>query len=124
MTRRRGISLLELLPIPAGAATLVPNELAEKLNLLSVLQHRSTTSDSVFMHYGTVQSISDDFDLGLENNRYVEFPGITTGLPFRILIERRAVAAGEEVEQVGVRWKIDLYGENLRLRVPFFNGAN
>ena len=123
MPPRRGITLLELLPLPAGAESLVPDEIASQLSLLTVLDYRSTTTDTAFLHTGTAQAMLDA--LNVNTRGYVfRAPGVTDGLKFRLAIARPdpLTSSDTAVESVGQQWQLDLFLEPVELQLPFKAG--
>src|SRR5215469_224982 len=124
MPTRRGITLLELLPLPAGAESLVPDEIASQLNLLTVLNYQSMTTESAFVHTGTAQAMLDA--LNVNTRGYVfRAPGITDGLNFRLVVARPNPLAPNSttVESVGQQWQLDLFLDPEELQLPFRAGA-
>jgi hypothetical protein len=103
---------------------MVPEELADLLGILTVLDHRSTTSDAAYIHYGTLQAPLDALNVDMRD-WVVQAPGITTGLPFRLVVERIAEDASQNqnLEPVGPRWRIDIYIDDLRVVFPGLRAA-
>ncbi|WP_047492246.1 hypothetical protein [Terriglobus sp. TAA 43] len=123
MPMRRGITLLELLPLPAGAESLVPDEIASQLNLLTVLDYRSMTTATAFVHTGTAQAMLDA--LNVNTRGYVfRAPGITDGLKFRLAVARPNPLAANSttIESVGQQWQLDLFLDPVELQLPFRAG--
>jgi hypothetical protein len=123
MPTRRGITLLELLPVPAGAESLVPDEISSQLNLLTLLDYRSMTTEAAFVHTGTAQAMLDA--LNVNTRGYVfRAPGITDGLKFRLAVARPnpLAATSTTVESVGQQWQLDLFLDPVELQLPFRAG--
>ena len=113
----RGISLLDLAPLPAGAQALIPEALAAHLENLAVVNHSSTSSATAHIHSGVVQPISD---LGFPALRDwpVEVPGLNTGLPFRLVRMRTEQSAGQNLEPAAAGLFLDLVVERIAITVP------
>ena len=113
----RGISLLDLAPLPPGATALIPDALATHLENLAVVSHTSTSSATAHIHSGVVQPISD---LGFPALRDwpVEVPGLNTGLPFRLTRLRSAPSAGQNLEPAATGLFLDLVVDRIAITVP------
>ncbi|MCY1013792.1 hypothetical protein OV079_51365 [Nannocystis pusilla] len=105
MAVRRGISILDLLPQTTGVALQIPDGIVEQIGVLTILDHRSTTSDDHFLHEGTLQALADVFDLDTDDWA-LRIPGLTHGLPFRLAIRRPGPAGEQEGEPT--LWTIDI----------------
>ncbi len=88
---RLGVSLLDLFDLPPDAQTLLPQEMAAQLELLTVIDYSSSTSDNAFVYNGVFQSLGDSFALTGLRDWLVELPGLHTGIPFQLIIRRRSV---------------------------------
>ncbi|MGH9887998.1 MAG: hypothetical protein ACREBE_20870, partial [bacterium] len=118
MTVRRGITLLEMLPLPAGAEALVPETVASQLGLLCVLGHQSMTTERAFVHTGVAQAMMDALQVST-TNWGVRAPGLTSGLRFRLAVAREALPAAPALEAVGQRWQLDLFLSPVEVLLPF-----
>lgn len=116
MAARRGINLLDILNLPGAANTLIPDSLASQLENFSVIDYRTTSSDSAFVHYGTVQALSDSLDLPALRSWPVQIPGIHSGIPFQLTFQR--VAVTESLEPAADRFNLDLFLDRVSITVP------
>jgi hypothetical protein len=114
---KRGISLLDLAAPFPGAQALLPDDLAGRLENLSVVSHRSTVSPGAVVHAGVVQPIAD---LGFPSLRDwdVEVPGLNAGLPFRLVRTRAQPGAGQTLEPAGSSSFVDLFVDRIAITVP------
>ncbi|WAS94936.1 hypothetical protein [Nannocystis punicea] len=117
MAVRRGISILDLLPQTTGVALQIPDGIVERIGVLTILDHRSTTSDDYFLHEGTLQALADVFDLDTQNWA-LRIPGLTHGLPFRLAIERPAAPPAGEQEGAPTLWTIDIQVWDVEILIP------
>jgi len=118
MTVRRGITLLEMLPLPAGAEALVPETVASQLGLLCVLGHQSMTTEQAYVHTGMAQAMMDALQVST-TNWGVRAPGLTSGLRFRLAVARETLPAAPALEAVGRRWQLDLFLSPVEVLLPF-----
>jgi hypothetical protein len=117
MTLRRGTSLLDLLPQTTELAGYVPDSIIDRIGVLTVLDRRSTESDGVVFHRGTLQDISDV--LGIDTSQWsVRIPGVATGLPFRMAVRRGAAGAGTTQEAAPTGWQLDILVEDAEIQIP------
>ncbi len=121
MSTRRGIGIPDLLPQTSGPALQVPDGIVEQLGVLTILDHRSTTSADFFLHEGTLQSAADALDMDTANWP-IRIPGLTQGLPFRLAIARSQAAAGAE-EPVPLLWTLDIEVWNVEVLIPGVHAA-
>jgi hypothetical protein len=123
----RGISLLDLLPLPAGAQALLPAQVAEPLERLAVVEHHTSEQDWAFVHRGLVTPLSDVADLPALGSFPLKVPGLNTGVPFTLTLWRPAVAtagAGDTaIEGEPVGFVLDLLLDDIRLEIPGLQGA-
>lgn len=117
MAVRRGISILDLLPQTTGVALQIPDGIVEQIGVLTILDHRSTTSDDYFLHEGTLQALADVFDLDTENWA-LRIPGLTHGLPFRLAIRRPGAPPAGEQEGEPTLWTIDIQVWDVEVQIP------
>ena len=116
MVSKRGISLLDLLNLPGAATTLVPEKLATQLERFSVIDYRTTTSGEAFVHYGTVQALTEALELPALRNWPVQIPGIQTGIPFQLTFTRADVT--DNLEPAADRFNLDLFLDRVSITVP------
>lgn len=114
---RRGISLLDLLTLPPGAQSLLPDDLASQLEKFAVVDIRSTTSPAAIFHYGTVQSVAD-VGLPALRNWPAEIPGLNTGIPFQLSLLRTPPGAGQNLEPGPAGFRLDLFLQRVSIIVP------
>jgi hypothetical protein len=120
MTARLGISIPDLLPQTSSLALQVPDDIVENIGLLTILDHRSTTSTDFVLHEGTLQSAADAF--GINTSSWaIQIPGLTEGLPFRLAIQRGIVTAGEEASPT--LWTLDIEVTDLEVQIPGVRAA-
>ncbi|MEL6763510.1 MAG: hypothetical protein AAFO87_07570, partial [Cyanobacteria bacterium J06607_6] len=104
--------------------TLVPEALATQLEQFSVIDYRTTTSDRAFIHYGTVQSLSDAAELPSLRNWPVEIPGIQNGIPFQLTYTRAPLAVSDDpattvaLEPSAETFSLDLFLDRVSIIVP------
>ncbi|WNG58795.1 hypothetical protein F0U59_31730 [Archangium gephyra] len=132
MSVRRGLNLLDLLPMTTGLASAVPDGILEQVAVLNIVDHRSTTSPGFYLHEGTLQSVADQFDLNTANWA-LSVPGVSTGLPFRLAVTRAALfpststgvpAAGDFIqEDIPVQWALDIEVNPIVVIIPGLNAA-
>lgn len=128
MTVRRGMSILDLLPMTTGLVSAVPDGILEQIAILNIVDHRSTVSPGFYLHEGTLQSVADQFDLNTAN-WLISVPGVSSGLPFRLAITR-APAPGTPVagapfiqEAAPGQWAIDIDVNPVTVVLPMLNAA-
>ncbi|MFY0534321.1 hypothetical protein [Nannocystis pusilla] len=116
MAVRRGISILDLLPQTTGVALQIPDGIVEQIGVLTILDHRSTTSDDYFLHEGTLQALADVFDLDTQDwaLRIRAHPRIAVpaGDP-----AARGPPAGEQ-EGEPTLWTIDIQVWDVEVQIP------
>lgn len=122
MSVRRGISILDLLPQTTGIATQIPDGIVEQIGVLTVLDHRCTTSNDFFLHEGVLQSLADALDLNT-NNWFLRIPGLTHGLPFRLAINRTAALNNTSQEGAMGAWTLDIEVWDVEVLVPGVRAA-
>lgn len=127
MSVRRGMNILDLLPLTTGLASAVPDGILEQIAVLNIVDHRSTSSPGFYLHEGTLQSIADQFDLNTANWA-VSIPGVSSGLPFRVAITRAAPFPATPApdfyqENIPVLWTIDIEVNPIVVAVPGLNAA-
>lgn len=121
MTARLGISILDLLPQTTDLATQIPDSIVDKIGVLTVLDHHSTTSADFFLHQGVLQSLADV--LGLNTSAwFLRIPGLTHGLPFRLAVARTPAAAAAQEGGPGA-WMLDIEVRDIELQLPGVRGA-
>jgi hypothetical protein len=121
LVARLGISILDLLPQTTDLANFVPDEAMEQVGLLTILDHKSSTSDDFILHSGILQSIADvmEFDA---SKAALKIPGITQGLPFRLAVRRAGPTnAGQEGQPTN--WTLDILVSNVELLMPGLKSA-
>lgn len=120
MSVRLGISVLDLLPQTTGVALQVPDGIVETIGVLTVLDHRATSSGDFFLHEGTLQSAADA--LNLDTSAWgLRIPGFTQGLPFRLAVQRTAPAAGQE--PAPQLWTLDIEIWDVEVQLPGLRAA-
>src|SRR5262245_33657457 len=115
---KRGISLLDLAAPFPGSQALVPDALAERLENLAVIAHRSTVSTGAIVRAGVVQPVSDVLGFPSLRSWPVEVPGLNTGLPFRLVRTRTATGAGQTLEPAGAGAFLDLVVDRIAITGP------
>ena len=127
MAAPRGISLLDLLPVPGGSQALLPAEVAGPLERLAVVEHHSSEQAWAFVHHGRVTALSDVADLPALGSFPLKVPGLNAGVPFTLTLWRPAVgtAAADETVMEGepVGFVLDLLLDDVRLELPGLQGA-
>jgi hypothetical protein len=121
MSVRRGIGILDLLPFTTGLAGAIPDTIVEQIGVLTVLDHRATTSTDFFLHEGTLQSAADALDVNTQN-WVVRIPGLTHGLPFRLAVQR-VTAAGGAQEGAPLLWTLDIQVWDIEVLIPGVRAA-
>jgi hypothetical protein len=121
MSVRRGIGILDLLPFTTGLSGAVPDTIVEQIGVLTVLDHRATTSADFFLHEGTLQSLADALDLNTQNWA-VRIPGLTHGLPFRLAVQRVPGAGGAQ-ESAPQIWTLDIQVWDVEVLIPGVRAA-
>ncbi|HVY14338.1 MAG TPA: hypothetical protein VHB27_03860 [Rhodopila sp.] len=120
MSVRLGISVLDLLPQTSSLALQVPDDVVEKIGVLTILDHRATTSADFVLHEGTLQSAADT--LGIDTSSWaLQIPGLTEGLPFRLAIQRGTVTAGQEAAPT--LWTLDIEVSDVEVQIPGVRAA-
>lgn len=130
MSVRKGISILDLLPMTTGPAVGVPDGIVEQIGVLTILDHHSTTSPGFYLHEGTLQSLADALNLNTANWA-MRIPGLTHGLPFRMAVQRPGLAplgglpAGTTLlqEDVPAQWTIDIQIRDVEILLPGIRAA-
>lgn len=122
MAVRRGISILDLLPQTTGVALQIPDGIVEQIGVLTILDHRSTTSGDFFLHEGTLQSLADALDIDTESWA-LRIPGLTHGLPFRLAIQRPAAPPAGQQEGAPTLWTIDIQVWDVEVLIPGVQAA-
>jgi hypothetical protein len=112
----RGISILDLLGSVPGAS-LIPDDVADQLENLAILDHSSTTSGGAYVHYGTVRSVAD-MGLPALQSWPVEVPGLNEGLPFQLTFTRASPTAGSSLEAAPTEWRLDLLLNEVSIVIP------
>jgi hypothetical protein len=113
---RLGISILDLLPQTTGLALQIPDDIVEKIGILTVLDHRATTSSDFFLHEGTLQSVNDALDIDT-TSWPLRIPGLTHGLPFRMAVQRVAPGGGGQ-EGTPALWTLDIEVRDVEVELP------
>lgn len=116
MTGKLGISLLDLLDLPSFTNTLISDSLAAQLEAFSIIDHRSTTSDDAFIHYGTVQALSESLELPSLRNWPVQIPGVHNGIPFQLTRQRSDIT--NTLEPSAEAFNLDLFLDRISIVVP------
>ncbi|HEX3133249.1 MAG TPA: hypothetical protein VHX44_06650, partial [Planctomycetota bacterium] len=122
MSLRRGMNILDLLPQTTGLATQVPDGIVEKIGVLTVLDHRCTTSSDFFLHEGTLQSVADALDVDT-SSWFLRIPGLTHGLPFRLAVARTAATTTTTEEAAPGLWTLDIEIWDAELLLPGLRAA-
>lgn len=121
MAVRRGISILDVLPITTGPAIQAPDPIVEAIGVLTILDHSSTSSPAYHLHEGVLQSILDTLNINTQNWP-LRVPGLTHGLPFRLAVARTA-AAGANQEAPPAAWVLDIEVRNVEVMIPGLRAA-
>lgn len=117
MTLIRGITLLDLIyQLPADLQGFLPTEVTGFLELLSVVEHRSSTSGDYFIHHGLIQS-AEDAGLNLEGFPLV-IPGLNRGIRFQLSFSRQGAATPPTLEDSPSAWLLDLLLDEVSLPLP------
>lgn len=117
MSLRRGTSLLDLLPQTTALAGALPDFIVDRIGILTVIDHRAMESDEAFFHHGTLQDASDA--LGFDTRHWaLRIPGLTTGLPFRLVAQRGQAPSGATQEQPYRGWVLDILVEDAEVEIP------
>jgi hypothetical protein len=119
---RRGISILDLLALPPGL-DVVPEKVTRGLESLAVLDYSSTASDGVYIHYGTVQALSEGLLPQLDHGWTVRAPGLNKGLPFQLTARRNPPVGGQNVEPAPSAFILDLFLDQVEIEMPFVRPA-
>ena len=122
MASRRGISLLHLLALPPGFLSIIPDDLRRDLQNLVVLDYSSATSDETYVHYGTIQALSETLP-ALNDGYAIRAPGLHKGLPFQLMIRRGRPDGDENVEPAPTLYLCDLFLDRAEIEVPFLRPA-
>src|SRR4051794_9501381 len=117
MPAKLGISVLDLIGVlPPGSDLLIPADIEAQLEKLAVLEYRSTTTDDVHIHYGTVQSLADEWLPSLRNWP-VELPLINAGVAFQ-MVRTRAPKGANTLEPAATSFFIDLFLNRIAITIP------
>lgn len=116
MSSRLGIGILDLLPQTTALAPSIPDGVVETIGVLTVVDHRCTSSADFFLHEGVLQSAADALDLSTKDWP-IHIPGLTQGLPFRLAVARNAAPAGQQ-EPAPARWILDIEVTDLAVQIP------
>lgn len=124
----RGISLLDLLPLPGGAQAVLPAEVADPLENLAIVEHRSSTQAWAFVHHGRVTSFADVAELPGMTSWPVKVPGLNVGIPFVLTLWRPApgtppTPADLAIEGGPVGFVLDILLDDVRIEVPGLEAA-
>lgn len=124
----RGISLLDLLPLPGGAQAVLPAEVAGPLENLAIVEHRSSTQPWAYVHHGRVTSFADVAELPGMASWPVKVPGLNVGVPFVLTLWRPAAGvpaspADTALEGEPVGFVLDLLLDDVRIEVPGLQAA-
>lgn len=122
MSVRRGISILDLLPQTTGVATQIPDGIVEQIGVLTVLDHRCTTSSDFYLHEGTLQSLADALDVNT-SSWFLRIPGLTHGLPFRLSINRTLATTNTTQESGPGLWALDIEVWDVEVLIPGVRAA-
>lgn len=118
---KRGISLLDLLPLPPGTQMLVPTAIADAFEKLSVLDHRSLSTDAFHVHHGTVRAVSD-MGLPALNNWPLEAPLLNQGVRFQMVRQRvqppPGALPGSYLEPASTTFHVDLFLDKVAITIP------
>src|SRR5512138_3158094 len=107
MSLKRGTSLLDLLPLTTNLAGALPDFIVDRIGVLTVLDHRALESEKAFVHHGTLQDVADA--LGFDTSKWsLRIPGVTAGLPFRLVVKRGAPATDTTQEATYNSWVVDI----------------
>ena len=121
VSSRLGIGILDLLPQTTALAPSIPDGVVEALGVLTVVDHRCTSSADFFLHEGVLQSAADALDLSTENWP-IHIPGLIQGLPFRLAVARDTAPAGQQ-EPRPSRWILDIEVTDLEVQIPGVRAA-
>lgn len=122
MSTRRGISILDLLPQTTGVAIQIPDGIVEKIGVLTVLDHRCTTSTDFHLHEGSLQSLADALDIDTAR-WFLRIPGLTHGLPFRMAVARTAASSNAAQEGAPGVWVLDIEVRDVEVVIPGVRAA-
>ena len=116
MTRRRGVSLLDLVT-PAGTEAVLSGKLVDALDKLTVIDHTAVVSDDAYVHHGVVQA-AEDVGLPGPAATTLEVPGLNAGLSFRLMCKRVRPSAVQTVEPLPDLFLLDLLLTRVAVVVP------
>ena len=120
MSVRLGVGVLDLLPQTSSLALQVPDDIVEQLSVLTILDHRATTSTNFVLHEGTLQAPLAALSIDTTSWPF-QIPGVTEGLPFRLAIQRGAVIAGQEASPA--LWTLDIEVTDVEVQIPGVRAA-
>lgn len=121
MSIQLGIGILDLLPQTTALAPSAPDDVIEKIAVLTIVNHRATGSDDFFLHDGVLQSPADALDLN-DKNWGIRVPGLTHGLPFRLAVQRVAATSGQQ-EAKPALWTLDIEISDVEVEIPRVRAA-
>src|SRR4051812_28886761 len=107
MSARLGLSIFDLLPQTTGLALQAPDAVIEQIGVLTILDHRSTTSPDFFLHEGVLQAAADALDIDT-SSWAIKIPGLTQGLPFRLALQRAGASPAGQEEPTPQLWTLDI----------------
>src|SRR5262245_5869223 len=122
MSIRLGISILDLLPQTTRLAIQAPDAVVEQIGVLTILEHRSTTSADFFLHEGVLQSPADALDIDT-GSWPIKIPGLTQGLPFRLAIQRGSPPPAGQEEAAPQLWTLDIEVWDVEVLIPGVQAA-
>ncbi|MBL8974919.1 MAG: hypothetical protein JNK56_30255, partial [Myxococcales bacterium] len=120
----RGITVLDLIAaLPPGLQGFIPANIAQFVELLAIVDHRTHTAGRFYIHHGRVQSATDA-GLQLPAGFPLILPGLNRGVPFQFTHDRTALAPGQTLEPAESLWQLDLFLDQIGVPLPFVKPAN
>lgn len=120
----RGITVLDLIAaLPPGLQGFIPANIAQFVELLAIVDHRTHTAGRFYIHHGRVQSATDA-GLQLPAGFPLILPGLNRGVPFQFTHDRTALAPGQNLEPAESLWQLDLFLDQIGVPLPFVKPAN
>jgi hypothetical protein len=125
----RGITVLDLIAaLPPGLQGFIPANIAQFIELLAIVDHRTHTAGRFYIHHGRVQS-AVDAGLQLPAGFPLIIPGLNRGVNFQFTHDRTALNPGpvppaDNLEPAETIWQLDLFLDQVGIPLPFVMPAN
>ena len=117
----RGVSIIDLLGLPPGSTSLIPDDIRGELEKFAVSDFTVITSDAAFIYTGTIRSVGDAF-FASSLNWPIELPLLNAGVPFQ-LTRRRLPLVGD-IEPAPDGFQLDLLLNRVAIAIPGLQPAN